>query len=717
MSENKRDFLENINEYYTDEKHIDVTKEVNLVLSIANSLRGSFEAEKYKDVIIPMVIIRRFECALEETKDKVIKYYEQHPNKPSQFYEKESGYSFYNISRYSLKKLLDDSDNIEINFNSYIDGFSENVKEILNNLDIKNQIKKMNKNNRLYSVVKKFSEIDFNPKTVDNHKMGYIFEDIIRRYSENVDAGDHYTPREVIRLMVEILLAENCDDILTGDGKVVTVLDAACGSGGMLSTTHDFIKLRNSSADVRLFGQEILESSHAICAADMLIKGQDIRNIKGGEKIANTLKRDCFENQKMRFVIMNPPFGTPWGGKDVPEGQEKAVKDEYKKSFNGRFGAGLPATTDAQLLFMQHAVNKLSSDGRAAIITNGSPLFSGGTTSGESQIRRWLLKNDYIEAIIALPTQLFYNTDIGIYIFVISKNKKSDRRGKVQLINAVDMYKPLRKSLGKKRREVDLESRKEIAKIYAEFKENEKCKIFPNEEFLYKEYVVYQPLQRTGRLDLDEIKKLENSDLFTHNSNIFNQTEFEELLEMNPRDKDREKKYQKYIKGEKFTKEVIQLLKKNATEDKFKDYSVFEKKIKSIIREVEGYSESRLGNICLELSEIDKTAVVQKDTKGKIKIDTTTKDSEIVKLSQNVDEYFEKEVLPHIPDAIYFYDFDENKKISNTNKEKLGAEILFTRYFYKYVAPESSDKLLSEFMDIEKELADDINVLLKGEVQ
>ena len=240
----------------------------------------------------------------------------------------------------------------------------------------------------------------------------------------------------------------------------------------------------------------------------MLIKGQDIRNIKGGEKIANTLKKDCFENQKMRFVIMNPPFGTPWGGKDAPEGQEKAVKDEYKKGVDGRFGAGLPATTDAQLLFMQHAVNKLSSDGRAAIITNGSPLFSGGTTSGESQIRRWLLENDYVEAIIALPNQLFYNTDIGIYIFVISRNKRSDRRGKVQLINAVDMYKPLRKSLGKKRREIDLESRKEIAKIYADFKENENCKIFPNEEFMYKEYVVYQPLQRTGRLDLEAIEEL-----------------------------------------------------------------------------------------------------------------------------------------------------------------------------------------------------------------
>ena len=716
MSEDRKQFLEKLNEYYTDQNHIDVTKEVNLVLSIANSLRGSFEAEKYKDVIIPMVIIRRFECALEETKENFIEYYENNPSKPAQFYEKKTGYPFYNTSKYSLKKLLDDSDSIESNFNSYIDGFSENVKEILNNLEIKNQIKKMNKNNRLYNVVKKFSEIDFNPKTVDNHKMGYIFEDIIRRYSENVDAGDHYTPREVIRLMVEILLAENCDDILTGDSKVVTVLDAACGSGGMLSTTHDYIKLKNSTADVRLFGQEILESSYAICAADMLIKGQDIRNIKGGEKIANTLKKDCFENQKMRFVIMNPPFGTPWGGKDAPEGQEKAVKDEYKKGVDGRFGAGLPATTDAQLLFMQHAVNKLSSDGRAAIITNGSPLFSGGTTSGESQIRRWLLENDYVEAIIALPNQLFYNTDIGIYIFVISRNKRSDRRGKVQLINAVDMYKPLRKSLGKKRREIDLESRKEIAKIYADFKENENCKIFPNEEFMYKEYVVYQPLQRTGRLDLEAIEELEKSDLFTQNSNIFNQIEFEELIEMNPRDKDCEKKYQKYINGQKFTKEVINLLKKNATNDRFNDYSVFEKKIKSILRNVEGYSDSRLGNICLELSEIDKKAIVQKDNKGKVKIDTTTKDSEIVKLSQDVDDYFEKEVLPHIPDAIYFYDFDENKKISSTNKEKLGAEIPFTRYFYKYVAREKSDKLLSEFFELEKELADDISNLLKSEV-
>lgn len=489
-----------INDYFLDEDHIDVSKEVNLVLSIANSLRGAYEAERYKDVIIPMVIIRRFECALEETKDKVVELYKKDPKKPAVFYERESGYPFFNTSEFNLKNLLNDSDNIASNFKNYVNGFSGNVKEILSNLDIYNQINKLDKSNRLYTIIKKFSEVDLNPRTIDNHKMGYLFEDIIRRYSENVEAGDHYTPREVIRLLVDVLLAEGCDDLLTGDGKVCTVLDAACGSGGMLSTTYDMLKRRNSGVDVRLFGQEILESSHAICAADMLIKGQDIRNIRGGDPEANTLTTDCFENQKMRLVIMNPPFGTPWGGKDAPSGQEKKVREEHKKGFNGRFGAGLPATTDAQLLFMQHAVNKLTPDGRAAIISNGSPLFSGGTTSGESQTRRWLFENDYIEAIIGLPGQLFYNTDIAIYAFIISKNKRKDRQGKIQLINAVDMFKPLRKSLGKKRREIDLESRKNIVKLYSAFEENENSKIFPNEEFLYKEYAVYEPLQRSGSL-------------------------------------------------------------------------------------------------------------------------------------------------------------------------------------------------------------------------
>lgn len=691
-----------INDYFLDEDHIDISKEVNLVLSIANSLRGAYEAERYKDVIIPMVIIRRFECALEETKDKVVELYKKDPKKPAIFYERESGYPFYNTSEFNLKNLLNDSDNIASNFENYVNGFSGNVKEILSNLDIYNQIKKLDKSNRLYTIIKKFSEVDLDPRTIDNHKMGYLFEDIIRRYSENVEAGDHYTPREVIRLLVDVLLAEGCDDLLTGDGKVCTVLDAACGSGGMLSTTYDMLKRRNSGVDVRLFGQEILESSHAICAADMLIKGQDIRNIRGGDPEANTLTTDCFENQKIRLVIMNPPFGTPWGGKDAPSGQEKKVREEHKKGFNGRFGAGLPATTDAQLLFMQHAVNKLTPDGRAAIISNGSSLFSGGTTSGESQTRRWLIENDYIEAIIGLPGQLFYNTDIAIYAFIISKNKRKDRQGKIQLINAVDMFKPLRKSLGKKRREIDLESRKNIVKLYSAFEENEYSKIFPNEEFLYKEYAVYEPLQRSGSLSLENIKKLEESVLFTSNSHIFNQADFEELQEMNPRNPEDEKKYQKYLKGKKYTDDVIDTLKENASDKHYDDLSEFQDLLKNMLKDVDGHSASRLNNILFELTEIDKNAVIQKNRKGTIELDTTTRDTEIIKLSQNVEEYFNKEVFPHVPDAIYFYDYDENKKNS---KEKLGAEIPFTKYFYEYKELEESEKLLEEFISIEKELS------------
>ena len=381
-------------EVMLDDTSIDVSKEVALVWSIANSLRGAYTSDKYKDVIIPMVIIRRFECALADTKDAVVARYKANPTQPAAILETVSGYPFYNTSDYTLARLLNDSDSIADNFKSYIDGFSANVQSIISNLDFKKQIDKMDKNNRLYGVVKKFSEIDFNPRSIDGLKMGYIFEDLIRRFSENAEAGDHYTPREVIRLLTNILLAEGCEDLLTEEGKIATVLDAACGSGGMLSTAKDFLERKNTGVDVRLFGQEINPESFAICMADMLIKGQDARNIRGGEE-ANTLKKDCFPDQKMRLVIMNPPFGTSWGGKDAPDGQEKAVRDQKKRG--GRFEHGLPATGDAQLLFMQHAINKLDDrNGRAAIISNGSPLFSGSTTSGESQIRRWMLEEDLL---------------------------------------------------------------------------------------------------------------------------------------------------------------------------------------------------------------------------------------------------------------------------------------------------------------------------------
>lgn len=666
-----------------DDTSIDVSKEVGLVWSIANSLRGAYTSDKYKDVIIPMVIIRRFECALEATKDAVVAKHKQNPNLPAVLLCQVSQYPFYNYSEYNLKRLLDDSDNIASNLKSYIEGFSANIQLILEKLlKFSTQIDKMDKSNRLYSVVKKFSDLDLYPTHVDSMKMGYIFEDIIRRFSENAEAGDHYTPREVIRLMVNVLLAEGCNDLLTDEGKIATVLDAACGSGGMLSTTYDFLRRKNPYVDVRLFGQEINPESYAICLADMLIKGQDVKNIMGDEE-ANTLKTDCFPDQKMRLVIMNPPFGTPWGGKDAPEGQEKKVREENKKG--GRFEHGLPGTGDAQLLFMQHAINKLDEkNGRAAIITNGSPLFSGGTTSGESQIRRWMLEEDLIEAIIALPTQLFYNTDIGIYIFILSRNKRPDRRGKVQLINAVDMWKPLRKSLGKKRREIDRDSMAKITELYSNFEENQYCKIFPNEEFMYKEYAVYQPLQRRGVLDEESIERLRTSSYFTSNSSIFNEMDFEQLKEMTPRSAADEKKYQKYLAGQQFVADVLTILEVNRSDRIFMDYSEFEKHLKSLLGTVEGMSASRLTGIAMVLAVMDKTAVVQKDRKGEIVKDTATKDTEIIKLTQDPEKYFEAEVYPHVPDAIWLYEFDPSKKVSVSNRERIGAEIAFTQYFYEY---------------------------------
>lgn len=524
--------------------------------------------------------------------------------------------------------------------------------------------------------------------------------------------------------LTSILLAEGCNDVFK-EGREVTVLDMACGTGGMLSTAHDFIIRMNPDAKVRLFGQENNDESHAICLADMLIKNQAAENIR----FADTMKEDCFENTSMRFVIANPPFGQPWGGKDAGDGVEKAVRKEYKKGKDGRFPAGLPATGDMQLLFMQHAVAKMQKKvGRAAIISNGSPLFSGNTTSGESQIRRYLLENDLVEAIIGLPSQLFYNTDIAIYAFILSKGKREERKGKVQFINATDMWTPLKRSLGKKRREISKEQITLITEMYADFAEGKKTqwrekrkhdcviesRIFDRDEFLYKEWSVYQPLQRRGSINAASIEALRTSAYFTANTNVFNEAKFEELEQTNPRSSDDEKAYKKQLKGREFTAAVIEALKKHQSDTEYNDFSKFVAVLKKTLAEVDGLSDSRLNGIAMELSVIDKTAVVQKDKKGHVMIDPTTKDTEIIRLNQDVAEYMAAEVLPHIPDAIYRYEFDPKKAESATNKERLGAEFPFTRYFYEYREPEKADDLLAQFMALEETLSAKIAALQKG---
>ena len=673
-----------------DDSPVDVSTEVNFIWSIANKLRGTYQSDKYKDVIIPMVIIRRFECALAPTKQKVVEQFKANSNYPAKAMNRISGYQFYNTSEYDLAELVNDADHLAANFKAYIQGFSSNIQDIIKSLDFDKQIDKMEKNNRLLSVVKAFSELDLNPVTIDNVRMGYIFEELIRKFSENAEAGDHYTGRDIIKLMVNILLAEGCDDIFD-DGKVITVLDQACGTGGMLSTSYNFIKRYNPTADVRLFGQEINPESYAICLAEMMIKGQNAENIC----YQDTMKKDRFRDTKMRFVIENPPFGTPWGGKDAAEGVETAVNDEYKKGFTGRWGAGLPGSGDMQMLFLQSAIDKMDDNvGRAAIIENGSPLFSGGTASGESQIRRWMLESDLIEAIIALPVDLFYNTGIATYIWVLSKNKRPERKGKIQLIDASSFFKKLRKALGDKKNEISPEDRSTITKLYADFTEGEFCKIYDNEEFIYREYAVMQPLQRSYAITADRIQSMLGKGSL---SSFYDPSKVEELENMEePTGKDI-KKLETYQNDQPVYEAILTALDLAVADTVYYSPAAFLPVLTKALAEATA-DKKLIDKIADGLSVMDQKAEVQKDKKGNILYDKETKDTELVKYEESIEDYMAREVLPHIPDAQWF--FEENLGAKKP-VIKTGAEIPFTRYFYKYQQPVASEELESKFMELE----------------
>ena len=684
--------IDKIKEIDSDEQPIDITSEANLIWDIANKLRGVYMPDDYGKVVIPMTIIRRFECALESTKDKVISTVEQIPDYPDLALFKITGYQFYNKSKFNLKELCNDPDNIAANFKSYISGFSSDVQDILKKLDMEDQIKKMDDGDCLYSVVKAFSEVDLSVEHFDSIRMGYIFENLIGRFYQNVDAGQFYTGRDIIKLCVSLLLSEESDDILD-ENKVVTIVDQACGTGGMLSTAYSYLKAINPSADVHLFGQEMMGRSYAIGLAEMLIKDQNIDNFKQ----ADTLKEDCFPSQKMRFALENPPFGTPWGGKDAKSGQEDAVKEEYLKGKDSRWPAGLPASGDAQLLFMQSALNKLDENGRAAIIENGSPLFTGNTSSGESQIRRWLLENDYLEAIIAMPTDMFYNTGIATYIWILSKNKSVDRKGKVQLIDASNIYTDLRKPLGNKRRRFAPQDREKIVQLYADFAENDLSQIHDDTDFIYREYTVMQPLQRSYGITKDRIKNmLQNQTI----KNLYDEAKVQELETSDKLTAKDQKKLDKFKKNKPMYNKMLEILNDNISDKLYKSPEEF----KPVIVELLGDTvEKRLiPKIMDGLSKMDKNAEIQKDKKGSIKYDKDTSDTEIVNIKTNIDDYMKKEVLPFVPDAKAFFEEDASKRKPII---KTGAEIPFTRYFYKYQKPESTDKLKDEIAELEKSIS------------
>lgn len=560
-----------------------INEKAALIWAIADKLTGVYKPHEYGEVILPLTVIRRFDCILMDTKVAVLEKYDEVKNLPMRdvLLRKVSGYEFYNTSKYTFEKLLDDPDNIEDNFHDYLNGFSENVRDIIEKFKFDGHIDTMSNKGILYIVIKEFTSTRANlhPDVISNLEMGYIFEEIIRRFSEshNEDAGQHYTPREVIRLMVNILFY---DDSRTLSGKNIarTIYDPACGTGGMLSVAEEHLHELNSATELMSFGQELNDQTFAICKADMLIKGNNADFIKDG----NTLSDDQFEGQKFDYIISNPPFGREW------KNEKRVVEDEAKRGFAGRFGAGLPAASDGQMLFLMTAISKMKEprDGgsRIAIIHNGSPLFTGDAGSGPSDIRKYILESDLLEAIVALPNDIFYNTGIATYIWVLSNKKAGTRReGKVQLINANRLYEKRRKALGNKRNDIPESAITEITQVYGDFRETEISKIFNNEDFGYTKITVERPLRG----------------------------------------------------------EDGELILKN----------------------------------------------------GKKQPDTSLRDTENVPLTENIQDYFKREVLPFTPDAW----IDEKKS-------KVGYEIPFTRYFYKYEAPQPSAEIMAEILELEKEL-------------
>lgn len=689
-----------------DDSPVDVTQEANFIWSIANKLRGSYMPDKYGDVIIPMVIIRRFECALKDTKDAVVQKFKKNPSYPVKAMYRISGHQFYNTSEYTLKELTNESEKIASNFKSYIAGFSANIQDILKELNMTDHINKMEKDGCLFSVVKAFSELDLSPETYDSIKMGYIFENLIGRFFQNVDAGQFYTGRDIIKLCVSLLIAEGCDDIFD-DGKILTVCDQACGTGGMLSTAYSYLKHYNPTADIKLFGQEYMGPSYAIGLAEMLIKGQSADNFIH----ADTLKKDCFDGIKMRFLLENPPFGTPWKGESAKQGQEEAVLKESTNGLKGRWGAGLPAGGDSQLLFMQSAIAKMDDKlGRAAIISNGSPLFTGDTASGESQIRRWLLENDLIEAIVQLPVSCFYNTGLATYIWVLSKNKREERKGKIQLIDASNIFHKLRKPLGNKKNEFSPEDRKQITELYASFKENEYCQIYDNTEFIYREYTVMQPLQRSYSITDESINNM--IQIGTLN-NLYDESKVLEYQDKGVAITEKEQKsLDTFIKNKPVYSDILQKLRNSVSDEKYLSLDNFMPIIESVLPNVDSKLIIKIAD---GLSVMDKTAEIQVEKKGKKKgqiiYDKATKDSEIVKWDENIDDYMKREVIPYLPDAQWFWDENLTKKKPII---KTGAEIPFTRYFYKYKTLAPSDRLRDKFVNLEENVAQQIHKIFGG---
>ena len=665
---------------------------VAFLWNIAESLRGTYKEEDYRKVMLPLIVIRRFDCLLDDYNSETIKsVYEEYDFLPEE--EKDEmvivdlkenhnmNLQFYNVSDFTWKKLLDDSENIKSNFEEYLNGFSNNVKEIIGKFKFKDEIAQLDKKDKLYAVLSKMYEVDLHINSVSNNKMGYIYEEMLRRFTENSAAGEQYTPREVIRLCMEMLFMGK-ENFLTEDGKVISIADFCCGTGGMLSIAEDYIEKINPNAIVNVYGQELLDESFAICQADMLMKGQNPDNIRLG----NTLTQDRFSGEKIRFLISNPPFGVTW--KD----EEKKVKEEADLGFDGRFGAGTPRVSDGSLLFLQNMISKMYDDeegSRIAIIFNGSPLFTGDAGSGESNIRKWIIEEDLLEGIIALPTDMFYNTGIATYIWVLTNKKEEKRKGKIQLVNASEYYQLMRKSLGNKRKEITPEQIKEITNLYSSFEESENSKIFDNEDFGYRKITVERPLKLSFKVNEEAIE------------NVKNTTQFINLAVS--KKKDLEVKEIEENEGRQKQEKLIKLLESFDNTLEYMDRDKFIKDLKAKSKEFDiALPAGLIKAIVNAIGVRNEDAEVCKDSKGNIESDSSLKDTESISLKDDVYEYFKKEVKPHLNDA-----YIDESSINN-----IGYEIPFTRHFYKYEELRAFEDIMKEVESLESEIALEIRKVL-----
>ena len=571
----------------------------HLVWTVADDvLRGLFKPHEYGDITLPFLVLRRLDCILDEDgrKQIAINAYEQFKDQVPedrlpQIIERATGINFYNISHYDLFRLKSDPNNIRINFENYLNGFSEDVRDIIENFNLDRFIERLDKNNRLFIFCDKFTEIDLHPDNVDNHTMGQIFEELLRRFSEmsNETSGEHYTPRDVVRLLVSLLFAEHGEE-LRGRGLIRSIFDPCCGTGGMLTVGKKYFHEQiNPDADIRLLGQELNAQTYAICKSDMLITGEDPDSIRHGSSLSN----DQFQGQRFDYMITNPPFGVSW------KSDEAAVKSEAQTT-SGRFSAGTPRSSDGALLFLQHMLSKMEARGsRVGIVFNGSPLFTGDAGSGESEIRRWIIENDWLECIVALPEKLFFNTSIATYIWILTNRKSEARRGKVQLINAINFFDTMKRNLGAKNAVISDSHIRQIVERYTGFEEMEHSKIYPNAFFGYTKVTVERPL-----------------------------IEKQEIL---------------------------------GTE----------------------------------------TEVVVTDKKGNPKPDTALRDYERIPLTEDIDDYYHREVKPHLPDSWI-----------DRQKDKVGYEINFNRYFYQYTPLRSLKEIADEMLALEQKSEGLLNEVL-----